>query len=593
MRINKRFSAFICLFYILCCLFAVPVQAENAWTVSSATWQDPNNIVLMWDASAGYTYHIYRSKTFDGSYQEIGSSVCGSFRDSDVVSPNLYYYKVESVKNGDNSGEMSFPIASGTNPQNITSVRVIMYHNFINEADIASGIHFGEYAMKPSDFEEDLQYLKNNGYTTITSDDVIEYLFHGKVLPPKSVILSIDDGSLGVYTNAYPLLKKYNMKADFNVIGEEIDATWDKLHAGGTRDNDDAPYCTWEELQEMSDSGVINICSHTYGLHHYDKSKRTGLKIRENESVEDYTTLVKEDYRLENKCIKGWLNKTPRTVAYPYSRRNDTCDRVLLENTDYEILMAGDTARGTGSNYFVDGADAETQLRLMSRPCRMDGTSIAWYLENIYQLDYVNGINKAENTLTLPAEKCQKIASEYRYFDDVSENAWYGASVYYAYVNGFMKGVSYFEFAPEETITRGMAATLLYRIANQPDISKKSTFSDVAENEWYANAALWAAENGILTGYADNTYRPDAVISREQLAFSMYKLAQYLKLDVAQLASLDGFVDAGSISPGNVKAMQWAVAHKIFNGNADKSLAPANSVTRAEMATVLKNWFTN
>ena len=101
-----------------------------------------------------------------------------------------------------------------------------MYHNFVSEADIKNGVEFEEYSILPKDFEEDLLWLKNNGYITITSDDLLRHLEGKKSIPHKAVIISIDDGSWGVYKNAWPLLKKYNMKADFNVIGAQIDATW-------------------------------------------------------------------------------------------------------------------------------------------------------------------------------------------------------------------------------------------------------------------------------------------------------------------------------------------------------------------------------
>ena len=83
-----------------------------------------------------------------------------------------------------------------------------MYHNFISDEDIANGVEFEEYSLKPEDFEEDLKYFRNNGYTTITSADLIDYINGEKPLPLKAVIISIDDGTEGVYKNAWPLFEK-------------------------------------------------------------------------------------------------------------------------------------------------------------------------------------------------------------------------------------------------------------------------------------------------------------------------------------------------------------------------------------------------
>lgn len=565
-------------------------KADAAWSIESVTWQDPNNAVLFWQREENCTYRIYRSDKEDGKYELIGETTTGSYRDKTAKHPNTYYYKAEKLLTGEQKSEFSQPVASGTNSRSISSVDVIMYHNFVTEADEASGIEFDEYAMKAEDFEADLCWLRDNGYTTITSADLYEYMQGKKTLPEKAVIISIDDGSWGVYTNAWPLLKKYNMKADLNVIGYQIDKTWEKLHEGGSRVGVAAPYCTWEELDEMSQSGEINICSHTYGLHFYNRENRIGMKIMDNESIEDYTAVIRDDYALALRCIEGWVHKAPTTVAYPYSRRNESCDEVILNNTGYKILMAGEGARGTESNYFVDGCDFENQLSLMSRPCRMDGIPIKTYLDNIYEKDYKNGVNIPADTLKLTKTDAQSIAGDYRIFADVKENDWFAGSVYYTYLNGLMKGTSYIEFSPAENISRAMAATLLHRIAGKPQSEQNAYFYDVPTSEWYNEAAHWAEENGILKGFADGFYRPADTISREELAFSMYQCAKYMNISVSEKISLESFSDSEEIMSERKEAMQWAVASKIFQGNGDGTLTPKGSVTRAEMATILQNW---
>jgi peptidoglycan/xylan/chitin deacetylase (PgdA/CDA1 family) len=307
--------------------------------------------------------------------------------------PENYFYKIERTNYLSKQVKLSEPIRAIVNSEALSSVSVIMYHNFVSEEDVKDGIEYEEYSISPEDFEEDLIWLKNNGYITITSDELLEFLEKKEALPSKAVVISIDDGSWGVYKHAWPLLKKHGMKADLNVIGAQIDATWETLNSGKTRDGEAAPFCTWEELAEMQKSGVINICSHTYGLHVYNKDKRIGMNLMENETEEEFTTVVKEDYNLSVKCIRGWVGKAPKTVAYPYSKRCTESDNIILSNTGYEILMAGEGARGTLGNYFVTGCDISNQLMLISRPCRMDGTPISVYLERIEREDN-NGINQ-------------------------------------------------------------------------------------------------------------------------------------------------------------------------------------------------------
>lgn len=368
-------------------------SSSSEAVIAKAVWQDPRNVVLLWDHIDGYEYSIYRSDNSDNDLEYIGKTATGSYRDATAQYPNEYRYVIKAKNLETLQVIESAPIRAVVAPEEVDSVSVIMYHNFVSDEDIRNGVEFEEYSISPSDFEQDLIWLKENGYVTITSAELLYFLENKKPIPKKAVILSIDDGSWGVYTNAWPLLKKHGMKADFNVIGAQIDATWERLHSGGTRVGEPAPFCTWEELIEMQESGEINVCSHTYGMHVYNKEARVGMSMMENESPEEFAKAVREDYRLARSCIEGWSGMMTETVAYPYSKRSPLGDRIVLENTGYKILMAGDGARGTAGNYFVRGCDFSNQLTLMSRPCRMNGTPIGVYLQRISERDFANGVN--------------------------------------------------------------------------------------------------------------------------------------------------------------------------------------------------------
>lgn len=586
---KRRVIAIVLMVCLLLCPTAF-AAADGAWTLESITWQDPQNAVLQWEHTQGSTYEIYRSDTESGSYQLIGTASAGSYRDNEARYPNASFYKVLRIEPNGTKGPLSAPMKTGTNPQPVHNVPVIMYHHFVSALDIKNGVEFGEYAMSPQDFEADLLWLRSNGYTTITSNELLESLYGNRPLPAKPIILSIDDGSKGVFDNAWPLLEKYNMKADLNIIGERIDEAWETVHEGGSRDGESAPYCTWNEVRRMANSGTINICSHTYGLHRYNSSGRIGLQMKDGETLEEYIQAVKNDFTLVTSSLTGWTGIVPKTVAYPYSRRSSTTDWVLLENTPYEILMAGEGARRTKSNYFVEGASRESALTLMSRPCRMDGYPIESYLTKMNESDYKNGVNRPENTTGLSAARCAEIAAWYSPFHDVAAKAWYAGSVYYAYANGLMAGTGPAAFSPSSNIDRAMAAVLLHRMADKPDSQGTAHFSDVAAGQWYSQAAAWAAESGVLPGLSDGTYRPNGAITREELALCMYQCARYLGQDCSMAASLDKFTDAGSISPQMVKAMEWAVARGIYQGNGNGTITPKGKVTRAEMTKLLQNW---
>ena len=588
---NRWLAVLVCMFLGVSLLCTAGLAAEETWHLASATWQDPSNVMLIWPVKTGYTYDIYRADTQDGNYEWIGQTMGGSYRDDQAQWPQAAYYTVEPVAPDGTRETRSAPIMAGTNPQELSKVTVIMYHNFITEEDEAEGVVFEEYSLRPADFEQDLQYLRRHGYTTITSDDVIDYINGQKPLPAKAVILSIDDGTEGVYKNAWPLLRVYRAKADFNLIGENIDEAWYLVDDGGTRVGQSAPYCVWEELIEMEQSGEINLCSHTYGLHRYNNDGRTGANLKDGETDEEYAAVIREDYDLSVSCIGGWTGNNPTTMAYPYSRRSDRSDALILENTGYELLMGGEVARGTASNYFVNGADAESQLRIMSRPCRMEGHPIQEYLQAVDEQDRGNGVNYAEDTLALTAETCAEIARWYSPYADVAGTSWYAGAVYYAYVNEQLLGTSNTTFSPEETMTRGMVAMLLYRLAGEPDVViQQETFADVADDAWYAAAIAWCEEQDIMTGVSDQHFAPEQAVTREELAVALHRYTEQMETDLVDEGDRPNSPDFSAVSPWAVEAVGWACDQGILQGNENGYLLPGDFLTRAELATIIMRW---
>ena len=417
---------------------------------------------------------------------------------------------------------------------------------------------------------------------------MIDYINGLKPLPPKAVIISIDDGTEGVYKNGWPLLREYRAKADFNLIGENIDSAWELVHGGGTRVGQSAPYCVWEELTEMERSGEINLCSHTYGLHRFNNDGRTGASMKEGETAEEYAAVVKADYDLCVSCIGGWTGTAPTTMAYPYSRRSSESDALLLANTGYQILMGGANARGTAANYFVDSADAASQLRIMSRPCRMEGTPISEYLAAADAEDAANGVNAAEDTRSLTAEECAEIARWYSPYDDVGGTRWFAGAVYYAYVNGLLRGTSNRTFSPDDMLSRGMVATLMHRMAGEPQAGTAG-LSDVESGAWYAEAAAWCVSEGVMSA-EDGEFLPDLPATREELLLALYKVTEILGGDTS--ASGEGaYPDMDAVDPAAVEAVLWADGLGIVQGDTEGRLVPKDMLTRAQLATILMRYW--
>ena len=172
-------------------------------------------------------------------------------------------------------------------------------------------------------------------------------------------------------------------------------------------------------------------------------------------------------------------------------------------------------------------------------------------------------------------------------FTDVSEKDWFYGDVMFVYENGLMLGTSKALFSPHGTATRGMMATILWRMEGSPVPKGKNSFTDVEAGKWYADAITWTAENGIFAGYGKDKFGPDDPITREQLAAIFYRYADYKGYDLIVKGNLDKFKDADKITDYAKTAMQWAVGSGLVKGKSGNLLDPQGTATRAEIAAML------
>ena len=177
-------------------------------------------------------------------------------------------------------------------------------------------------------------------------------------------------------------------------------------------------------------------------------------------------------------------------------------------------------------------------------------------------------------------------------FTDVEENGWYHTGVDFMVRNGFMNGVADDAFDVDGNLTRAQLVTILYRIAGEPESTATNPFADVADGQWYTNAVIWAAENGIVKGVNTTTFAPNDQITREQIATILFRYAKAEKVE----GKLAGFPDAGEVSDYAADAMAWAVEQGLINGISESDgktyLAPQETATRAQIAVILMRYLT-
>ncbi|HEX2927095.1 MAG TPA: polysaccharide deacetylase family protein [Ruminiclostridium sp.] len=195
----------------------------------------------------------------------------------------------------------------GLEKQSGIRVPIVMYHGILQKSK-----DLGKFVITPTEFENDVKYLKDHGYDSVSMTDLINYVYNDADLPPKPVVLSFDDGFYNNYIYATPILEKYQMKAVISIVGKYSDES-----TKAADNNVGYSYLTWEQIKNMSDSGYFEIQNHTYNLHMIG-SKRRGATKRNGESIEAYKTLLNSDIGKTQERLTKATGIVPNTFTYPY-----------------------------------------------------------------------------------------------------------------------------------------------------------------------------------------------------------------------------------------------------------------------------------
>lgn len=196
--------------------------------------------------------------------------------------------------------------------------------------------------------------------------------------------------------------------------------------------------------------------------------------------------------------------------------------------------------------------------------------------------------------LCAAALTCSAGAANVADFSDVHPSDWYHDAITYVSENELMNGTSGTTFSPNDTTSRGMIVTILYRLAGSPDMPDGNwgyPYADVDASAYYSTPVYWARENDLVTGYSDTQFGPNDPITREQMTAILYRYADYLGLDTNNGFIPDKyyeFPDYQTVSRYASKAMSWCVNHGVINGSNGK-LNPQGTATRAEVAQILMN----
>ena len=339
------------------------------------------------------------------------------------------------------------------------------------------------------------------------------------------------------------------------------------------------------------------------------------------DAVQDGQTIKLTKACAENvtvsRAVKFTLNKDSKGFTGSIaagSRYSMTTSKTTSGNTEYTFTYVGggsSSSISTPTTYAVNVNAATNGAVAADKKTASKGTTVTVTASPSkgYVVDAVKVVDKdgkdvavtgkdGKYVFTMPGSavtvtgtfKAETPAPVALPFTDVKSGNWFYDAVKYAYEQGLMTGTSATTFAPNGTMNRAMIVTVLYRLEKSPAVTGASKFTDVPAGQWYSDAVAWAAANKIVNGYDETTFGPMNAVTREQMAAILFRYEQVKGLENVTLEeNLNRFPDQNKISAYAIPALQWAVGQKIINGNADGTLDPTGTATRAQVAQIFTN----
>jgi biofilm PGA synthesis lipoprotein PgaB len=252
-----------------------------------------------------------------------------------------------------------------------SNFKVLSFHDIVPEKNAASEID----DVTTDNLINYFSWLKANDYKVISIQDVLNAKKTGNPLPDKSIVLTFDDGYKSFYTYVLPLLKTFQYPATLAIVG-----SWLEVPNNGTVLYADklvprSKFLSIQELREISRSGLVEIASHTYDLHHgiigniegntmpalttFEYNKAT----QQYESEAQYLNRVKSDLIKNNAWIKKQIGSTPRIIVWPYGRYNQVA-QTMAKDLGMEVAITLDD----GENLEMQPVDSIRRIYLINNP---------------------------------------------------------------------------------------------------------------------------------------------------------------------------------------------------------------------------------
>lgn len=204
---------------------------------------------------------------------------------------------------------------------------IVMYHHISEKSNLLN-----DFTITPTQFENDIIYIQENGYESISMEQLLNYVYNDIPLPEKPIMITFDDGHESFYHYIYPILKKYDEKAILSVVG-----SFSQAFSENEDGNIDYSYLTWSQINELSKSKNVEIANHTYNLHSLDNGRK-GCDIKYNEDVQLYKEfLITDIMKLENNIL-NYTGVNSVAFTYPYGVFSDITKETIM-NLEFSAIF--------------------------------------------------------------------------------------------------------------------------------------------------------------------------------------------------------------------------------------------------------------
>ena len=270
---------------------------------------------------------------------------------------------------------------------------------------------------------------------------------------------------------------------------------------------------------------------------------------------------------------------------------------IFTPDSGYKVndVKVDGASLGAVLEYTYDSVNADSEIEVTFEKIRSSGGSPSGSSSSNKPKEETDenpskDITTKENTQKEETITKEPVKTEWvNPFSDVKTDDWYYEYVKYINEKELMKGISETEFAPNNTVTRAMFVTVLYRLEKEPT-GAKADFADVPEGTYYENAVGWAVQNGIVNGVSETEFAPDNTITREQMATIIHRYMKFKGLDMSVSENVDvtSYEDFENISDYAKDAFRFACSNGIISGTSETTLAPKESLARAQMAAIFQ-----